>query len=85
MENAAHYLGISIAGVVDLLGPDVIVLGGGLVEKLPGIFLDGVRNAIQRYASPALAEEVEVREAKLGDDAVVVGAAAYARANAEAS
>tara|TARA_R110002096_G_scaffold4493_12_gene20867 strand:+ start:4256 stop:5230 length:975 start_codon:yes stop_codon:yes gene_type:complete len=85
VENAAHYLGISIAGVVDLLGPDVIVLGGGLVEKLPGIFLDGVRNAIQRYASPALAEEVEVREAKLGDDAVVVGAAAYARANAEAS
>ncbi len=79
VRNAAHYLGMSIAGVVDLLGPDIIVLGGGLVEKLPDLFLGGVRNAIQLYASPALAKEVEVKIAKLGDGAVAVGSAAYAK------
>ena len=83
VRNAAHYLGVAIAGAVDLVGPDVVVLGGGLVEKLPDIFLEGVRVGIDDYASPALAEELEVREAKLSDDAVVIGAAAYARRQAE--
>jgi len=90
IKNAAHYLGISIAGVVDLLGPDLIVLGGGLVEKMPKLFLDGVKKAINLYASPTLANEVSVKEAKLGDDAVVIGAAAYGmkheeKRNAESS
>lgn len=83
VSNAAHYLGIGIAGAVDLLGPDVIVLGGGLVEKVPELFLDGVKKSVEKYASPALVEEVEIREAELGDDAVVVGAAAYAQSRSK--
>ncbi|MFT5466845.1 MAG: glucokinase [Verrucomicrobiales bacterium] len=82
VRNAVHYLSIAIAGAVDLLGPDVVVLGGGLVEKLPDFFLRGVRKGIDKFASRALAEEVEVREAKLGDDAVVVGAASFAKTKA---
>jgi len=77
IQNAAYYLGVSIAGAVDLLGPDVLVLGGGLVEKLSGYFTKSVRDCIDRYSNPALAKEVVVKEAKLGDDAVVIGAAAY--------
>ncbi len=79
VRNAAYYLGLAIGGVVDLLGPDVLVLGGGLVEKMPDLFMEGAREGIDRYSSPALAREVEVRQAALGDDAVVLGAAAYAR------
>lgn len=82
VRNAAHYLGIAIASAVDLLGPDVIVLGGGLVEKMPSIFVKGVRRQVNRFASRALAEEVEIRVAKLGDDAVVIGAGAFAKAKA---
>ncbi|MEM7014324.1 MAG: ROK family protein [Verrucomicrobiota bacterium] len=85
VRNAVHYLSISIAGAVDLLGPDVVVLGGGLVEKMPELFLGGVREGIDKYASGALAEEAEVREAKLGDDAVVVGAAGFAKKKAQAA
>lgn len=85
VRNAVHYLSIAISAAVDLLGPDVLVLGGGLVEKMPELFLGGVREGIDKYASGALAEEVEIREAKLGDDAVVVGAAGFAKANAKKS
>lgn len=78
MENSIHYLGVAVSNVVDLLGPDVVVLGGGLVERFPKLYLRGVTAAIQKYASAALAQEVEVRQAKLGDDAVAAGAAAFA-------
>jgi len=78
MENSIHHLGVAVANVVDLLGPDVVVLGGGLVDRLPKLYLKGVTTAIQKYASAALAQEVEVRQAKLGDDAVAAGAAAFA-------
>jgi len=80
LENAVHHLGVAVANVVDLLGPDVVVLGGGLVDRFAKLYLKGVNSAIQRYASAALAEDVEVRQAKLGDDAVAAGAAAFAMA-----
>jgi hypothetical protein len=50
------------------------------VDRFPKLYLKGVNAAIQRYASAALAEDVEVRQAKLGDDAVAAGAAAFALA-----
>jgi glucokinase len=83
MENSIHHLGVAVSNVVDLLGPDVVVLGGGLVERFSKLYLRGVSAAIQRYASAALAQEVEVRQAKLGDDAVAAGAAAFALAQTQ--
>lgn len=79
VRNAAALLGISVSNVVDLLAPDVVILGGGLVEKMPKLFLDQVRRAVNRCASPALAEGVDIRIAELGDKAVVIGAAAFAQ------
>ena len=50
VRNAAQQLGGAIAGVVNLLAPDVVVLGGGLVEAMPGLFLDEVRKAVDNRA-----------------------------------
>jgi glucokinase len=83
MENSIHHLGVAVSNVVDLLGPDVVVLGGGLVDRLSKLYIKGVSAAIQKYASSALAQEVEVRQAKLGDDAVAAGAAAFALAQTQ--
>lgn len=79
VRNAAALLGISVSNVVDLLAPDVVILGGGLVEKMPQVFLEQVRLAVDRCASPVLASDVEIRIAELGDEAVVIGAAAFAQ------
>lgn len=79
VRNAAGLLGVAVSNLVDLLAPDVIVLGGGLVEKMPELFLDQVRKTVKRCATPVLAEDVAIRLAELGDGAVVIGAAAFAR------
>ncbi len=78
MKRSIDYLGLGASAVVDLLAPDTIVLGGGLVEKMPDLYIEGLRDAIKANASPALAEGIKIKVASLGDFAVVKGAAAYA-------
>lgn len=79
VRNAAKWLGIAVANTVNLLAPDVVVLGGGLVEAMHDIIVPEVEKAVDKFAMKSLADDVEIAEAKLGDDAGVMGAAALAR------
>ncbi|OGV42561.1 MAG: transcriptional regulator [Lentisphaerae bacterium GWF2_57_35] len=78
VRNAAHQLGAAMAGVVNLLAPDVVVLGGGLVEAMPEIYLQEVRSAVQSLSMKPFVKGLKVVAARLGDNAGVMGAAALA-------
>ena len=78
VRHAAKDLGIAVASVVNLLAPDVVVLGGGLMEAMPDLYLKEVRAAIKRQAMKPFTQHLKVVSAKLGDDAGVLGAAALA-------
>ena len=78
MKRSAHYLGIGVTSAIELLAPDVVVLGGGLVEKMPKIYLEGVESAVSQYAGKAMTRDVKFVVAEMGDLAVAAGAAAYA-------
>lgn len=80
VRDAMRLMGRAIGGVVNLLAPDVVVLGGGLVEALPRLALDEVRRGLKETAMDSLAKQVKVVEAELGDDATTMGAAALAEA-----
>ncbi|MFH0879988.1 MAG: ROK family protein, partial [Lentisphaerota bacterium] len=83
VRNAARHLGTAMAGVVNLLAPDVVVLGGGLVEALPALYLKEVRSAIKDRAMKSFSKNLKVVVAELGDNAGVMGAAALASENGE--
>lgn len=74
VDQFAHYLGISLANIANLLNPSIIVLGGGLSKS--GEFLV---EQVERKMSPHLFEPIrdktELRLAELGNDAGVIGAA----------
>jgi len=78
VDNAIALLGISVAGVVDLLAPDRIVLGGGLAERFLEKYKKGLNKALRLYACPDLAKGVKICPASLGSDAVLLGASLYA-------
>ncbi|MEX2176753.1 MAG: ROK family protein [Pirellulaceae bacterium] len=80
VRRAAGLIGRAVGDVVNLLAPDMIVLGGGLVEAMPEIFVSSVEEAARARAAPPFAKSFKVSAAKLGDDAVVRGAAAWAEA-----
>ena len=78
LKDAAGHLGTAIGGLVHLLAPDVIVLGGGLVEAMPDLYVEQASSAAKKWVLPAYAKTYEIVAAKLGDDAVALGAAAWA-------
>lgn len=73
IEKAGNTLGIRIAFLVNLLNPDVVVIGGG-IEKAGSVLLDSVRTAIKRWAFEEMAEVVKIIPARLGDNSVALGA-----------
>lgn len=80
VRRAARQIGGVVGDVVNLLAPDVVVLGGGLVEALPELIVSEVEEAARQRAAPPFCKTFRVLAAKLGDDAVVRGAAAWAEA-----
>jgi glucokinase len=78
LRDAASLIGWTTAGVVNLLAPDCLVLGGGLVETLPELFREEVERSVRARVMPAYRNAFEVVVAKLGDDATAIGAAAWA-------
>ncbi len=75
IEQAATFLGIGMAAMVNTFDPEMIVIGGGLVEKLGSSITHTAEATMRRRAMPRLVQEVVVAEAALGDDAVILGAA----------
>lgn len=79
VRNGARLLGTALAGLVNVLSPDVIVLGGGLVEALPKLYLEEIKAELAGRVMPAYVDSYELKVAELGDDAGVIGNAAWAR------
>jgi len=78
VREAARTIGWAVSGVVNLLAPDIILLGGGLVEEMPRLFKEEVRKGLKAQVMPAFESSFKVVAAGLGDDAGVKGAAAWA-------
>lgn len=76
--EAAEHLGTALAGIINLLGPDLVVMGGGLVEAMPEIFVDYIRKVARKRVMNAFRRTFNVVPAKLMDEAGVIGAAAWA-------
>ncbi|HJZ94119.1 MAG TPA: ROK family protein [Gemmataceae bacterium] len=79
VDDAARAIGSAVATVVNLLSPEVVVVGGGLTKALGPSFPERIWEIAQRYALPRATENVRCVMAALGDDAGITGAATYAR------
>jgi glucokinase len=79
VDRSARHLGIGMANCVNIFNPELIVIGGGLVEKLGEPYIEGAERAMRDHAMARLVSIVKVKQAELGDDSTVIGAAALAR------
>ncbi|MFL5811375.1 MAG: ROK family protein, partial [Flavisolibacter sp.] len=73
IERLCHFFGKAVSVVVNLLDPDVIVVGGG-VGNVDALYVDG-RNALEKYIFNNRVD-VQILRPSLGDSAGVFGAAA---------
>jgi glucokinase len=79
IEEAAEYTGIAVANLANILGPEVIVLGGGVIEALADEMLSIIIETAKDYAMPGVMEGVEIFPSKLGDEAGIIGGGVLAK------
>jgi glucokinase len=68
------YLGIGLASIVNLLNPEIIVIGGGLSNGWD-LFEKHMHQQVMERAFPLPAGRVKITRAECGDDAGLLGAA----------
>lgn len=80
IQDVQFYLALLTANLVNLLDPDLIVYGGGLVEQLGEPFLKPIQELAQPYyLRQENAERIRILPAELGDQAGTIGAAVVAQ------
>jgi len=83
-EAAGYWLGTAAATILNVLGPDVITIGGGLAQAALSAagpdsgYLDAAQRALRQRAVPRLADRAVLTPAVYGPDGPLIGAALLA-------
>jgi glucokinase len=77
LRDSGRLLGLGLGGLLNILDPEVLVLGGGVIMIGPA-FLDHVHPAIKESAFESTYSHVRIVTVELGQDAGLVGALEFA-------
>jgi len=73
INETAEYLAFGLAGVVNLLNPDLVIIGGGVADGGAG-FVESVTQNLRRRICDSAADNLRVVKATLGNNAGFIGA-----------
>jgi glucokinase len=79
VADAARYVGIGAANLINVLNPEILVLGGGVVQALGDDMVKPALATARQYIFPGAERGLRFLASKLGDDAGITGAAVLAR------
>jgi glucokinase len=74
LTQAGHFLGLALANLVDVLNPQIIVIGGGVASAGP-LLLTPAEETMRRWAQPLAAQQVRIMRSRLRGRAGLLGAA----------
>jgi glucokinase len=77
VDETVRYLAMGIANLISVLNPEMVVLGGGLMQA-GDLFLEPIRRAVPQWAQPYAARQARIELSTLGESAGLLGAARLA-------
>jgi glucokinase len=83
IRTAGYYGGVGLSMIVQILNPEMIVIGGGLT-RIGSRLMEPMLAAMREHTQPELWDSVRIEPWQLGDDLGIIGAAAKVFADAEA-
>ena len=75
MAETAEMLSLWLSNMIDLLDPDIIVIGGG-AATLYQPFFDTIRKRVTELSISPRSDEVPIAQARYGADSGIAGGAA---------
>ncbi len=70
----ARGLGLVLAGLINFLNPDMVVIGGGMAEAGKPLF-EPLRKVVKKFTLRMPGDTVKIRKAQLKDENGIIGAA----------
>jgi glucokinase len=75
LNDAADHFAIWLGGVIDMLEPDVIIIGGGMASLMMSL-LPRIRRGLRTWAANPRRHEIPIVRAHFGADSALAGGAA---------
>jgi glucokinase len=75
--KSVNYFGMGLANIVNLINPEVIIIGGGMIESMENELLPLICESLDKNKFPSA--KYKIRTAELGDYSVLAGASYFAR------
>ena len=82
LAETGRYLGVGIANIVNLLNPEMVVVGGGVSQVAGELLLEPLREAVRLRAFEVPVRRARIVPADLGIEASAIGAATWAMVQA---
>ncbi|MGA2174029.1 MAG: ROK family protein [Verrucomicrobiota bacterium] len=79
VEEAAEYTGIAVANLINVFNPQIVVLGGGVIDALGDEMMAIIVETAEDYSMSGTNKGIEIVASKEGDDAGIIGAGVLAR------
>ena len=73
-NELGHYFGISLANMVNIIDPELIIVGGSVVES-DDLFLPQAKKIMRKYIKSPEAKVTKIVKGKIGANAGAIGAA----------
>jgi predicted NBD/HSP70 family sugar kinase len=73
-EEVGKYLGLAIGNIINIVDPEVFVVGGGVVQA-SDLFLPAIKKYLPKHVDSSEAQKIKVLKSKLSANAGAIGAA----------
>ncbi len=77
-RETAQYLATALAGIINVLNPELIIIGGGIANAGKYLF-DPLRDMFKERVFQFLAEKTRIVSAQLGEESGIIGSAMLAK------
>ncbi|HBC31768.1 MAG TPA: hypothetical protein DIW17_15865 [Clostridiales bacterium] len=74
IAETGRFMGVALADMANLFNPDLIVLGGGVIESFPQL-IDEVKRTIKKRSLVTIQRNLMIEKSALGLDASIIGGA----------
>lgn len=78
VEKAGQYLGTGIANLINILAPEVLILGGTMANAGDGLLIQPICRTLKSKALQRLEKDIQIKLSSFGKQEGVIGAATLA-------